>query len=121
MGGPNQPMKASIVIPSWNGWEILSRCLPHVLDAAGASPGTEVVVSDDGSTDGTPERLRKEFPSVRVAARATNGGFARSVNSGVEAAGGEIVVCLNNDVRPEPNFLSPLLDVLDRDRALFAS
>lgn len=114
-------MTVSIVIPSWNGWPILSRCLPHVLEAAGREPGTEIIVSDDGSTDGTPDLLRKSFQAVRVVAGGTNGGFARAANSGVKAAAGDAVVCLNNDVRPEPGFLRPLIDALAGDETLFAS
>jgi GT2 family glycosyltransferase len=110
--------EVSIVIPSWNGRDLLERHLPAVLEACA---GGEVVVCDDGSTDGTTAFLARRFPSVRVIARDRNGGFAAAVNDGMTAAGGRIAVCLNNDVRPDRGFLEPLLATLGDDPSLFAA
>src|SRR5579859_7015243 len=56
---------ASIVIPNWNGRELLGKYLPSVLAAVERQPGTEVLVVDNGSTDGSTEFLRERFPQVR--------------------------------------------------------
>ena len=114
-------MKLAVVIPSWNGCELLHDHLPAVLAACAGYGDAEVVVVDDGSSDGTPDRLAREFPGVRVVARPRNGGFGAAANDGVAAAGGEVVVCLNNDVRPEPGFLTPLAEALAGDPDLFAA
>ncbi len=98
-------MKVSIVIPNYNGQENLKTNLPKVL-AVGAD---EVIVVDDASTDGSVEFLKTNFPQVKILKNSKNLGFSSTVNRGVEEAGGEIVVLLNTDVAPEPNFLTPLL------------
>jgi hypothetical protein len=70
------------------------HCCRSVLEAA---PEAEVIVADDGSTDGTAELLAREVPSVRVVRRATNGGFAAAANDGIRAARGDVILLLNSD------------------------
>jgi GT2 family glycosyltransferase len=97
----------SIVIPTWNGRRLLEKNLDSVL-VTGAD---EVVVVENGSSDGSLEYLqerRKRFKSLKVVSLAKNLGFGRGCNLGVEKTRGEIVVLLNNDVVPEGNFLEPL-------------
>lgn len=99
-------MKASIIIPNKNGAGLLQKNLPYVLAAA---KDAEVIVADDASGDNSLEILKKEFPSVRVLRKACHDGFGSTVNAGVKEARGDIVVLLNTDVRPEQNFLAPLI------------
>lgn len=99
-------MKISIVIPNRNGAGLLKKNLPSVIAAA---KGGEIIVVDDASTDNSVNFLQNEFPSVRVVHSAYHHGFASTVNIGVQAAVGEIVVLLNTDVRPEKDFLAPLV------------
>ena len=68
----------SIVIPNYNGVGLLRRNIPGVLAAAHEEPGTEVVVVDDASSDGSVDVLRREFPSARVVANERNVGFGRA-------------------------------------------
>lgn len=96
----------SIVIPNWNGAHLLKKNLPSVLAAA---HGAQVIVADDASTDDSVSYLASAYPHVQVIANPKQLGFAGNVNSGVAAATGDIVVLLNTDVRPEPDFLTPLL------------
>jgi hypothetical protein len=96
----------SIVIPNWNGVELLKKHLQKVIDNA---PGAEIVVADDVSTDGSVEYLRKNFPKVVVVELNKRVGFAANVNAGVAKATGDIVILLNTDVEPEKGFLKPLL------------
>jgi GT2 family glycosyltransferase len=111
----------SIVIPSWNGWQQLAANLPAVLAACERGGDAEVVVVDDGSEDGTCSRMAREYPAVRLVARPHNGGFAAAANDGVRAATGEFALCLNNDLRPQPEFLAPLVAALRADPELFAA
>ena len=96
-------MKFSIIIPNWNGRKLLEKNLPAVL-AAGAD---EVIVSDDGSTDGSVEFLKRYFSQVKIVEHKRLG-FAGNCNRGVEAAKGGIIILLNTDVIPEKDFLKPL-------------
>lgn len=109
-------MRVSIVIPNRNGARLLQKNLPSVMAAAG---GHEVIVVDDASTDDSLVVLQKEFPKVRVVKKDKHEGFASTVNVGVAAASGDVVVLLNTDVRPEKNFLPPLLKYFD-DGNVFA-
>ncbi|HEX7363411.1 MAG TPA: glycosyltransferase [Bryobacteraceae bacterium] len=98
---------ASIVIPNWNGRELLQEFLPSVIAAAGAN---EVIVVDNASSDGSVAFLQENFPGVRLVALEKNLGFGGGSNAGFRAARNEIVVLLNNDMRVEPDFLAPLLE-----------
>jgi GT2 family glycosyltransferase len=94
---------AAVVIPNYNG----ERWLPGVLEsvAAQTAPPADVLVVDDGSTDGSLALLAERFPSVRVLACARNGGFARAANAGVAAVSAEAVALVNTDVVLEPGWL----------------
>lgn len=102
-------MTISIIIPNWNGKKLLEKNLPQVLAAAGNE--AEVVIIDDGSTDGSPEFLRdisSQSSRFKISGLSQNHGFAYTVNLGVKKAKGEVVVLLNSDVLPENDFLKPL-------------
>jgi GT2 family glycosyltransferase len=99
-------LSVSIVLPNWNGESLLGKNLPVVIDAA---PDAEIIVADDASSDGSVALLKKKFPGVIVVENRVQQGFAGNVNSGVAHATGDIVVLLNTDVRPEMDFLPPLL------------
>ncbi|MCS7315480.1 MAG: glycosyltransferase [Bryobacterales bacterium] len=110
---------ASVVIPSWNGRELLERNLPSVVAALAGNPENEIIVVTNGSTDGTAEFLRREFPRVRLIEPGRNLGFGGGANAGVRAARNDVVVLLNNDMRVARDFLQPLLDGFD-DPGVFA-
>ena len=111
------PRNASIVIPNWNGRELLEKYLPSVVAACTADD--EVIVVDNASTDGSAEFLRRHFPQVRVLQMDRNLGFGGGSNAGVQAARNRVVVLLNNDMRATPGFLSALLAGFT-DEAVFA-
>jgi GT2 family glycosyltransferase/glycosyltransferase involved in cell wall biosynthesis len=101
---------ASVVIPNWNGRDLLEKYLPSVIEAMSGNPANEVIVVDNASTDGSAAFLQQQFPQVRVLALETNRGFGGGSNAGFAAATNDIVVLLNSDMRVEHNFLQPLLD-----------
>ncbi len=105
----------SVVIPNWNGRDLLQKYLPSVI-AAGPD---EIVVVDNGSTDGSVEFVRAAFPQVTVLALPENLGFGGGSNAGFRAAKNDIVVLLNSDMRVEHDFLKPLVDAF-RDENVFA-
>jgi GT2 family glycosyltransferase/glycosyltransferase involved in cell wall biosynthesis len=102
---------ASIVILNWNGKELLAEGIPSVLAAVQRDGRQhEVIVVDNGSTDGSVEFLRTRFPEVRLITLAQNVGFAEGNNAGVSAARNDIVILLNNDMTVDPGFIRPLLE-----------
>ncbi len=112
---------ASIVIPNWNGRDLLEKYLPSVVEAASGNPAHEVIVVDNGSPDGSADFVRRHFPMVRVLALERNLGFGGGCNAGVEAARNDVVVLLNSDMRVEPDFLAPLLAGFTDERVFSVS
>jgi GT2 family glycosyltransferase len=110
---------ASVVIPNWNGKDLLEKYLGSVVEAAAGNPDNEVIVVDNGSTDGSADFLRAAFPSVKVIALPENCGFGGGSNEGFRQACNDIVVLLNSDMRVAPDFLAPLLEGF-RDPDVFA-
>lgn len=104
---PSNKLSVSIIIPNYNGQKLLAQYLPKVIAAA---RGEEVIVVDDASPNDDVSYLKKNFPDVKVVALATNQRFAAACNAGVAQAKGDIIVLINSDVEPTPNFLEPLLN-----------
>ena len=101
---------ASVVIPNWNGRDLLEKYLPSVVTALAGNPDNEIVVVDNASEDGSAEFIRTHFPQVHLVELETNLGFGGGSNAGFRAAKNDIVVLLNSDMRVEPDFLAPLLE-----------
>lgn len=94
--------KVSIVIPNYNGRNLLLKNLPNVIKY---SEGAEVIVVDDASFDDSVELIRKKFKKVKVIRKTKNGGFAQTANLGVLKANGDFILLLNSDVSPRRDFL----------------
>ncbi len=100
---------ASVVIPNWNGRDLLEKYLPSVIAAMASNPSNEILLVDNGSTDASADFVRERFPQVTVLALPRNLGFGGGSNAGFRAAKNDIVVLLNSDMRVHPHFLTPLL------------
>ncbi len=100
---------ASVVIPNWNGRDLLEKYLPSVIAALAGNPRNEIIVVDNGSTDGSAGFVSDRFPGVKVLALPGNLGFGGGSNAGFRAARNDVVVLLNSDMRVAPDFLAPLL------------
>ncbi len=107
---------ASVIIPNWNGREWLDRCLRSLL--AQTLQPVEILVVDNGSTDGSAEWVVEAFPAVRVLRQPENLGFARATNIGIQASGGEFIVFFNNDARAEPDWLERCVKAMGNDAAI---
>lgn len=112
---------ASVVIPNWNGRDLLEKYLPSVVTALAGHPDNEVIVVDNGSEDGSAEFVRQRFPSVKLLALEKNLGFGGGSNAGFRAAKNDIVVLLNSDMRVAPDFLAPLLEGFIDERVFAVS
>jgi GT2 family glycosyltransferase len=110
---PPKPGTASVVIPCWNGLAYTKDCLRGVL--AESSLDFEVIVVDNGSTDGTAEFVRSlKDPRLSLIRNERNLGFARAVNQGLRRASGRHAVWLNNDTVVTAGWLERLLAGLER-------
>jgi len=101
----------SVIVVNYNGRELIGACLEG-LSVQDERPD-EIVVVDNGSSDGSVDFVRERFPEVRVVALATNRGFAGGNNAGVSATHGARLAFLNNDAVPDPHWLRRLSAALD--------
>lgn len=115
-------MKVSIIIPNYNGAQLLKDNFLHVVKALRywqqkEKLNGEIVVVDDASNDNSlavlhalSESITKHSIPITIIDKKINDGFAASVNKGVSQAVGELIVLLNTDVKPDVDFLLPLLE-----------
>ncbi len=108
-----EQIDVSAAILNWNGGDLVVRCLRSLLRQTHL-PGQRLVV-DNGSSDGSLERLRAEDPDLEVIANPRNLGFARAANQAVAAAGGRWLLLLNLDVELEPDYVERLLAAGERE------
>jgi GT2 family glycosyltransferase len=114
--------KTAIVVLNRNQRQMTAECLRSVLAMQAAE--FEVVVVDNGSSDGSVEMLGKEFPQITLLPQRENLGFAAGCNIGMRyalASGAEFVLLLNNDTTVAPDLLSELLDAIRGDLRIAAA
>jgi GT2 family glycosyltransferase len=101
----------SVVIPTFNGRDLLDRCLASIARHRPVSPhlAIEVVVADDASTDGTADWLARAYPGVRLVTLEHNRGFCAAANAGIAAACGQFVQLLNNDTEVSAGWIEAAL------------
>jgi len=106
----------SVVIPNYNGRDLLRENLPSVLQALETWGGTwELIVVDDCSSDDSCRVVREEFPAARLLVNQTNSGFSKTCNIGMAAARFPVLLCINTDVRVAENLIGPLLSHFKQD------
>jgi GT2 family glycosyltransferase len=114
----NPPL--SVLVPNYNGSDLLPRSLPRTRDVLRAEhPGAELLVVDDASTDGSPGWVERNLPEARLLRDPVNRGFGPTVNRGMEAARGELVLLLNSDAWLLPGALRGVAAHFE-DPAVFA-
>ena len=104
--------RVAVVILNWNGEKMLREFLPDVVRH---STGAEIVVADNASTDGSLQMLEREFPTVRRIVLDRNHGFAQGYHLALEQVDAEFYLLLNNDVQVGADWLSPLLEYMDKN------
>ena len=109
------PASIDVVVVAYNRYELTESCLRHL---AAQTVAHQVILVDNGSTDGTPARVAERWPGARVMSFDNGRGFAAACNRGVEAGTGAIVVLLNNDVDCNADFLERLTAPFEADPQL---
>lgn len=112
--------KITIVIPNYNGIGFLKECLDSVLAQAADTPNYDVLVVDNGSTDGSLELLRESYPQVRVEALPENTGFCHAVNIGLRLSSSPYVILLNNDTKVKSEFIKNLCYAIENKPDAFS-
>ena len=112
-------MKVSVVVPTYNAERFLAACLDGLLHQDCPASSCEVIIVDDGSTDGTPglldhyadefETQGRAFKQVRI----EHGGISAARNAGIEVAGGEVVAFTDSDCFADPGWVSAILKHFD--------
>ena len=103
----------TVVIPNYNGLRFLEECLQALYAQTPDTPEYEVVLVDNGSSDGSVEFVRENYPEVRIEALSENTGFSYAVNVGIEKAASEYVILLNNDTKVKPEFIKYLYEAIE--------
>ena len=108
----------SIIIPHWNGIDVLSECIDSLKGSTFDS--FEIIVSDNASSDGSQAWIVENHPDVILLENDNNYGYAGGCNRGVNVAKGEFILFLNNDTIQNPNWLDPLIDRMKGDESIAA-
>jgi GT2 family glycosyltransferase len=109
-------IELSIVIPTYNTAAMTLACCRAAI--AAAPPESEVIVVDDGSTDGTCKLLRTEVPEAQLVRLDVNRRFAAAANAGVAASMGKFILLLNSDTLIAPDAPAKLLEAFAADAQL---
>ena len=107
-----QGKKLGVIILNWNGLELLKKFLPGVKEYTTA-PEVDLIVADNGSSDGSVKWLKTHLPEVRILEFDKNYGFAEGYNRAIRETNYPFSLLLNSDVEVTPDWWRPLLDFLE--------
>jgi len=110
--------KVAIVILNFNGKNFLEQFLPSVLQF---SDDAKIVVADNGSTDHSTEFVKEKFPEIEVIQLSENKGFCGGYNTVLKKIQATYYVLLNSDVEVTPNWLQPVIQLMDGDTTIAAA
>src|SRR5262245_5627377 len=105
----------SVIVLNFNGRPHLEACFSSLVQQQYDGP-IEIIMVDNGSSDGSVELMRAQFPHVRLIVNERNMGFAPAVNQAARQAGGDYIALLNNDARAAPDWVAQLVALAERRR-----
>ncbi len=105
------PARFSVVIPNWNGERFLATCLGALNKQT--LPELEVIVVDNGSSDGSCAFIKAEYPAARLMELGENRGFTGACNIGMGAAAGDYIALLNNDTEVDPQWAAAIVNAFE--------
>ncbi|MFA5276526.1 MAG: glycosyltransferase, partial [Candidatus Omnitrophota bacterium] len=114
-----KPPFVSIIIVNYNGKHLLGECLDSLLLLDYPKKQLEIIMVDNGSTDGSMELMKKNYPQVRVMKNKSNN-YCQANNQAIRKARGEFLVLLNNDTKVEPDWLAAMVKVIVSNKKIGA-
>ena len=111
--------KVAVVILNWNGLNFLRQFLPGVLSSTW--PNLEVVLGDNGSTDGSVAYVKERYPEISVIENNGNYGFTGGYNRVLEQVKADYFVLLNSDVEVAGNWIEPVIELMQSDNTIAAA
>ncbi|KKX52020.1 glycosyltransferase family 2 protein [Sphingobacterium sp. IITKGP-BTPF85] len=111
--------KVAVVILNWNGRFFLEKFLPSVYNSS--YPNIEFVIGDNASTDDSLSFVRASYPKITILENTENYGFAGGYNHILSRVEADYFVLLNSDVEVTPNWIEPVIEMLERDTHLVAA
>jgi GT2 family glycosyltransferase len=103
-------MKISVIVTNFNGYNLLKKYLPLVIK--NSPEATEIIIADDASTDRSIEyinSIKKTNPLIKLISHQKNIGFGANTNNAVKKSKGDLVVLLNSDINPHPDYIKNTL------------
>ena len=116
--GTKKDPAVAIVILNWNGKKFLEQFLPSVM--ASDYNNKRIIVADNASSDDSIAFLQSAYPQVEILINSTNEGFAKGYNTALKQVKSEYYVLLNSDVEVTPNWIWPVIDLMESDAAIAA-
>lgn len=114
----NSLPRISVLVVNWNGLHHLKLSLPTLMSQEYPADRLEIVLVDNGSKDGSVDFVRRDFPSIRVLCNESNQGFAKPNNDAAQAASGEYIALMNNDMRADAQWLAKAVRHIDENRSI---
>lgn len=103
--------RVSVIIPNWNGIDLIGPCLESLYRQSFGD--FDVIVVDNGSSDGSVPFIEKEFPKAMVLRFDENRGFSAAVNAGIAASNSPYISLLNNDTEVDERWLEQMVAALE--------
>ena len=113
-----QTPSVAIVILNWNGRKFLEKFLPSVI--ASVYEHKKIIIADNASTDDSIQFLRENYPQISILQNKTNLGFAAGYNAALKQVEADYYVLLNSDVEVTPNWVAPVIELMQSDEAIAA-
>ncbi len=108
----------AVVILNYNGKHYLEKFLPSVM--ASTYSNLQIVVADNASTDDSIVFLKENYPTITILQNSSNMGFAGGYNWALQLVSADIFVLLNSDVEVTPNWIEPIIDLMNNDTTIAA-
>lgn len=109
----------AVVILNWNGKSFLQQFLPSIL--LSEYDNLQIIVGDNASTDDSVDFVETNYPQVKIISNAVNSGFAGGYNQVLERVTADYYVLLNSDVEVTPNWIQPVIDLMESDAQIAAA
>ena len=108
----------AIVILNWNGRKFLEQFLPSVV--ASVYDNKRIIVADNASVDGSVTFVKEQYPQIEIIINSSNEGFAKGYNTALKQVQSDYYVLLNSDVEVTPNWIIPVIELMETDAAIAA-